>query len=205
MKPCKLLFKIACKLALEKAKALAVEAEDEVARMRWIRMRFALFLAEATGRRLGSIRQLQWEDFRYDKGSLYWRAGADKKGYNWEIPMPPEFMETVKSYRRELGAIAGPVFAAANAKDGIMDRHLFDKWLMVAERAAKLPKLDGTMWHAYRRKWASERKHLNVKDVAAAGGWKDINTLLEVYQQSDEASVLAVMSEPKKLHERGVA
>ena len=60
------------------------------------------------------------------------------------------------------------------------------------------------MWHAYRRKWASERKHLNVKDVAAAGGWKDINTLLEVYQQSNEASVLAVMSEPKKLHEREV-
>ena len=55
------------------------------------------------------------------------------------------------------------------------------------------------------RKWATERKHLNPKDVAAAGGWKDIATLLEVYQQSDDASVLAVMCEPKKLRERGVA
>ena len=121
--------------------------------------------------------------------------------------MPPKFMETVKSYRRELGAIGGSVFAATNATDGIMDRHLFDKWLMVAERAAELPKLDGALWHAYRRKWATERKHLNPnpKDVAAAGGWKDIATLLEVYQQSDEAFMLAVMSEPKKLHERGVA
>ena len=191
--------------AMERAQALAVEAKDEVGRMRCIRMRFALFLAESTGRRLGSIRQLRWEDFRHAKGKLYWSAEADKKGYNWEIPMPGDFMETVKSYQRELGAIAGPVFAAPNAKDGIMDRHLFDKWLMVAERAAMLPKLDGALWHAYRRKWASERKALNVKDVAAAGGWKDINTLLEVYQQSDEASVLAVMSETKKLHERGVA
>jgi hypothetical protein len=41
--------------------------------------------------------------------------------------------------------------------------------------------------------------------VAAAGGWKDVNTLLEIYQQPDEAGVLAVMSETRKLRERGVA
>ena len=50
-----------------------------------------------------------------------------------------------------------------------------------------------------------ERKHLPLRDVAAAGGWKDVNTLLEVYQQADEASVLAVMTETRKLRERGVA
>jgi hypothetical protein len=43
-----------------------------------------------------------------------------------------------------------------------------------------------------------------VKDVAA-GGWKDVSTLLEVYQQSDEQSVLAVTSVTLKLRERGVA
>lgn len=97
------------------------------------------------------------------------------------------------------------MFAAPNAQDGIMDRHLFDKRLTVAEQKAELPKLDGSLWHAYRRKWAIERKHLPLKDVAAAGGWRDVNTLLEIYQQADEESVLAVMSETRKLHERGVA
>lgn len=63
----------------------------------------------------------------------------------------------------------------------------------------------GNPCHAYRRKLATERKQSNPKDVAAAGGWKDVSTLLEVYQQSDESSVLAVMSEPKKLRERGIA
>ena len=86
-----------------------------------------------------------------------------------------------------------------------MGRHLFDKWLSVAEAKAELSKLDGSLWHAYRRKWASERKHFPLKDVADAGGWKDVNTLLEIYQQADEESVLAVMSETRKLHERGVA
>lgn len=82
---------------------------------------------------------------------------------------------------------------------------LFDRWLSFAERKAKLPKLDGSLWYAYRQKWAIERKGLPLKDVAAAGGWKDVNTLLEVYQQSDEESVLAVTSVTLKLRERGVA
>jgi len=181
------------------------ESEDTPTRLRWLRIEFALFLAEATGRRLGSIRQLRWEDFRYEKNVVHWRAEADKKGYHWEIPMPQSFMDEVRRYQKGMGAITGYVFAAPRAEDGIMDRHLFDQWLREAQNAAGLKDLDGSLWHAYRRKWATERKHLNPKDVAAAGGWKDVATLLEVYQHADESSVLAVMSEPRKLREKGVA
>lgn len=81
------------------------------------------------------------------------------------------------------------------------DRHLFDKWLAYAERQAQLPKLDGALWHAHRRKWATERKHLPLKDVAAAGGWVDVETLLRSYQQPDKGTLLAVMNEPRKLSE----
>jgi len=35
------------------------------------------------------------------------------------------------------------LFAAEQNPDQPMDRHLFDKWLTVAERAARLPKLEG--------------------------------------------------------------
>jgi hypothetical protein len=69
---------------------------------------------------------------------------------------------------------------------------------------AKLPKLDGGAWHTYRRKWGSERKHLSLVDVAAAGGWKDTQTLLTCYQQPDPETMLAVMSEPRKVTERVV-
>lgn len=86
-----------------------------------------------------------------------------------------------------------------------MDRHLFDKWLTVAEKEAGLPKLKGTLWHAYRRKWATERKHHSLKDVAEAGGWKDTETLLTCYQQPDRKTLLAVMSEPAKVREQGVS
>ena len=75
---------------------------------------------------------------------------------------------------------------------------VFDKWLTVAEKRAKLPKLHGGLWHPYRRKWATERKHHAITDVAAAGGWKDVETLLTCYQQPDAETMLAVMSDRKK-------
>jgi hypothetical protein len=39
----------------------------------------------------------------------------------------------------------------------------------IAERAAGLPKLTYGRWRPYRRQWATERKHLALKDVEAAG------------------------------------
>jgi CheY-like chemotaxis protein len=44
-----------------------------------------------------------------------------------------------------------------------------------------------------KRLWATERKHLPVKDVAAAGGWKDVTTLLECYQQPDADTLRQVV------------
>ena len=41
--------------------------------------------------------------------------------------------------------------------------------------------------------------HWPLADVAAVGGWKDIETLLKCYSQADRVTMLGVMSEPKKL------
>jgi hypothetical protein len=68
-----------------------------------------------------------------------------------------------------------------------------------AEEKARLPKLDGSLWHAYRRAWATSRKDLPVVDVAAAGGWNDIGTLMKCYQQADQHTLLEVMSHSKKV------
>jgi hypothetical protein len=43
----------------------------------------------------------------------------------------------------------------------------------------------------FRRVWATERKDLPLKDVAAVGGWRDASTLLK-YQQPDEATMRQV-------------
>lgn len=189
-------------LATRKAmQDLAAEAASETEQLRWTRMELALVLAEATGRRLGSIRQLRWDDVDFERGTIRWRAEADKKRKEWVVPIPGPLLEELRQARRKLGAVGGWLFAAEKNPEVPMDRHLFDKWLTVAEQRAGLEKLVGGLWHPYRRKWATERKHLPLKDVAAVGGWTDTETLLNCYQQADPTTMLAVMSETRKVRD----
>jgi len=178
---------------------LVKEAATDEAKSRWYRIDLALVLAEGAGRRLGSIRQLHWDDINFSQSEIRWRAETDKKGKEWTIPIPPELLAELKAARKKLKAISGLVFAASKDPTKPMDRHLFDHWLAKAEERAKLPKLAGGLWHPYRRKWATERKHLPIKDVMAAGGWTDSDTLINSYQQADRATLLRVMNEPRKL------
>ena len=180
------------------ALAAAEEVGSEAWR-RWMKMELALVLAEAAGRRLGAIRQLRWEDVDFEASEVTWRADSDKKGVMWIVPLPADLLAELAAFRRTLGAIAGWVFGGERGAEHAMDRHLFDKWLIEAERKAGLEKLVGGAWHPYRRKWAMERKHWPLADVAAVGGWKDIETLLKCYSQADRVTMLGVMSEPKKL------
>ena len=169
--------------------------------MRWARIELALVLAEPTGRRLGSIRQQRWEDFDFQRSAIRWRAEADKKWQEWLVAMPQTLSDVVRAFQRRLGDVGGWVFAAEKDSSQPADRHWFDRWLPHAERIAGQPKLDGGLRQPYRRKWATERKHHSLKDVAAAGGWKDTETLLRCYQAPDSETLLAVMSEERKLRE----
>jgi integrase len=67
---------------------LGAAAGSELERTRWAKMELALVLAEATGRRVGSIRQLRWEDIDFERSMIRWRAEADKKGREWVVPRP---------------------------------------------------------------------------------------------------------------------
>jgi integrase len=132
--------------------ALAAAAPSESERVRWIRLDMALVLAGATGRRLGSIRQLRWEDIGFPTRTIRWRAEADKKGREWVVPVPEGLLDELRRFQRRLGTVGGGwLFAAERNPEVPMDRHLFDKWLSVAERAAGLPKLRGGLWHPHRR------------------------------------------------------
>ncbi len=50
---------------------LGAEEDTDDARTRWTKMELALVLAEATGRRLGSIRQLKWEDIDWPASTIH--------------------------------------------------------------------------------------------------------------------------------------
>jgi integrase len=174
---------------------------NEAAVTRWIKVEMALVLAEATGRRLGSIAALRWDDIDFNRKRITWRAESDKRGVQWVVPLPDSLANELRQFQKQLVAVGGLVFASENDATVQMHRKQFDKWLRVAEATAGLPSLKGGLWHPYRRKFASERMHLPLKAVSEAGGWKSTTTLLTCYQHPDEALLAQVMSEPRKLHD----
>jgi hypothetical protein len=44
---------------------------------------------------------------------------------------------------------------------------------------------------------------LSDRDTAAAGGWRDVGTLVNVYQNSDDETMEAVVLHPKRLKMMG--
>ena len=76
-----------------------------------------------------------------------------------------------------------------------------ENWLLRAYALAGLTKLRGGLWHPFRRKWATERKPYPLRDVAEAGGWSDVQTLLTCYQQPD-AETLRMVIEGEKLAQK---
>ena len=153
-----------------------------------------------TGRRIGAIVQLRYSDWFPDEatyGVLRWRADSDKLGKEWKAPVAPEVRDAIVSLRRERPGVGDAyMFPASN---GHVRVDVTRKWLRKAEKLAEIEHEKGFGWHSFRRMWASKRKHLSLTDVAAAGGWKDTQTLQRCYQHADPDTLEAVVLEGRRL------
>lgn len=161
-------------------------------------------LMDWTGRRLGSVLNLRWDDFDFEKKAIRWRAEHDKKRKTWVVPMPKEVERALLEFRTKHRVIGSAlVFPMRNDPNRPVSRHLAADWLKRAYRYAKIERNKGGLWHQFRRKFATERKFYPLRDVADAGGWKDVGTLLTCYQMSDEETIRTVMDNPKPLRRPG--
>lgn len=102
---------------------------------------------------------------------------------------------------RALARIDGDGFLFPAPRDWTQPirRELVAKWFREAESKAGLEKQDGTALQGIRRKFATERKHLPIQDVAEVGDWRDYDTLRTIYQQPDEATQRRVLSEARRI------
>ena len=164
-----------------------------------------LDIVNGTGRRLSAVCQLTYEDLRLDEGphgSIRWPAQTDKMKRETLVPITPDVRRALDRILRERPGIgSAPLLPSPEDAQQPMTRHLADKWLRRAEKLAGLQPQQGSLWHAYRRKWATERKHLPDVDVAEAGGWKTVQTLKTAYQQADAETMLRVVLEAGELRE----
>ena len=126
-----------------------------------------LDLSVGTGRRLSAICQLRYVDLQLAEtdatpyGAIRWPAATDKMRRETIAPVGPAVRKAIDRVLQERSGIgATPLFPSPEDSKVPMTRHLADKWLRKAERLAGLEPVRGSLWHAFRRKWATERKHL---------------------------------------------
>jgi integrase len=176
------------------------EREDAPSRRRaWRMLDCALLIAEATGRRKSAILRLDWKDVDLAGRVIRWRAENDKAGTEWRVPITEDLARELGAYRQAMAVVGGPLFPAWRNPSRPVNVWAFDHLLLEAEREATLPKLAGSLWHCWRRSWATERKAHAIRDVMQAGGWRTPAVLVEVYQAADPESVRAVVEEKRKL------
>lgn len=161
-----------------------------------------LDLAWHTGHRMGAILTLRWEHVNFDQtadaphGTIRWYAGVmpDRKKRDHTLPMNERAREALLAWRRMNFPPNGWVFRSQGDQTQPMPRWGAKKWLGKAERLAGLPHLRMGGWHMFRRGWATARKHLPLKDVAAGGGWFETDTLSRCYLHADEPTTRQVVT-----------
>lgn len=92
--------------------------------------------------------------------------------------MGPDVRAAVERIReRRPGIGEAPLFPHPKDPSKPISRYIPDPWLRNAERLAELKPQKGSLWHANRRAWATQRKHLPAVDVAKAGGWATVQVV----------------------------
>ena len=152
--------------------------------------------------------QLRYEDLLLEKskaaphGAIHWPASTDKMGFESSRPIAPGVraaLDRIMAERPGLGS--APLFPSPGDPTRPIRKDVADRWLVRAEEFARLDPVPGGRWHPFRRKWATERKHLPDADVAAAGGWRNLDALRQCYMRADDQTILKVVLARTELRE----
>jgi integrase len=188
------------------------------------RFRCVLALARETGRRINAIVNLRatdvllsreqieialasvgapvaWAEY-WPHGALRWRKEHDKMGYESVTPLSALAREAIDVYlARNPKAGDVPLFPELRRPNDCASRDAAEHWLRRAEKKAGLPRLARGGYHAFRRLFASERRHLPDTDVMAAAGWRSLAVMRRSYQHTDGEGVYAAVERPSRVSE----
>ncbi len=161
--------------------------------------RVMLHLAWYSGRRLGSIVGLRASDVLLSPeqvsqaiaeasrreylaeqwpAAIRWAREHDKEGVEWIVPIPDVLARVLVEYIRRRGLVGGVLlFPARRDSSEPLSKETAHHWLREAEKRAEVAHQRQGGWHAFRRAWATARKHMPLQDVMAAGGWRDAGAL----------------------------
>lgn len=155
------------------------------------RFHVSFVLCHETGHRSKSVRRLRWTDVEpLDASEVRWRGGEDKTGHEHTTDLTVTAVDVLRNARENRPGI-GAAWILPNPHDPSrpVTRHQLRRWWLEAEEAAGLEHVDGLGWHSLRRKLADDLRDLPLKDLAAAGGWKEEQTVVRCYQTPDRERI----------------
>jgi integrase len=161
--------------------------------------RLALVVVHETGHRSRAVRLLRWADLDLDGQEVRWRAENDKIGYQHETCLTADAVTALRESRRAGGVLSEWVFPGAGDPSQPVSRYVFSEWWQRGAELAKLAAVTGRGWHSLRRQFATELKHVPLKDLAELGGWKNAQTILTCYQQADKATMRQALATRQRL------
>ena len=187
------------------------------------RFRCVLALARHTGRRINAIVSLRVSDVlltreqmrtalaayamdlahadAWPHGAIRWGAATDKLGFEAITPISSDARASLDVYLRAHPKLGdAPLFASTEDPSRSIGKEMAGWWLRKAEKLAKLEHLERGGYHAFRRAWASERRHLPAQDVAAAAGWRSLSVMRTAYMHADAATVYSVVESGPVVH-----
>lgn len=164
--------------------------------------RLALVVVHETGHRSRAVRLLRWADLDLDSQEIRWRAQNDKIGYEHETYLTMDAVTALRESRRAGGVLSEWVFPSTKSPGQPVSRYVFAEWWQRGAARAKLPAMTGRGWHSLRRQFATELKHVPLKDLAQLGGWKSAQTILTCYQQADQATMRQALATRQRLEAR---
>jgi integrase len=159
-----------------------LEAGDRVHQL----VRPLLVLGHETGHRIGSIRQLRWEDIDFAGATVTWAADRDKEGRSHTTPLTLVAVAALTTLRRNSETVgAGWVFPSPADAEQPCSRHLVRDWWERSAKIAKLPCGERYGWHSLRRGFATAMRDVAPRDLVDLGGWASYDTPLKCYIRPD--------------------
>lgn len=139
---------------------------------------------------MGAIRLLRWSDVDLTVARIRWRAENDKIGFEHLTSLTPLAVQALEAARARSAGIGNAwIFPGVESPDRPLSRHTLTRWWRALETKARVPHVVRCGWHSLRRKFATEMKHAPLRDLAYLGGWKSAATVVNVYQQPDDATM----------------
>jgi integrase len=182
---------------------LATEVEDSKLKLQYQMLGLALKALDGTGRRISAVLGLRWSDITVldEKGisqpQIRFVRALDKAGRGAWLPLAQHFYDALMEWKRHCPRSAGDFVFPDFTESKAVRSDWMGELLGRAESLAGLAPLNGSLFHAYRRRFATAREHIPFARVMELMGITDAKVFRECYCRTSSDLLRDALADPQ--------